>query len=120
MTSFNHIGLFVKNLEASMEFYNDFFGVTVVKEFESSGGKIALINIGGGQVELIQRPEPKNVSPNCDWGHIAFQVPDFEEKLKQIETLGLEKRIVTTPNGGRLCFFTDPDGHSLELMEEGL
>jgi lactoylglutathione lyase len=120
MTSVNHVGLFVKDLAASMEFYKDFFGFTLVREFGSSGAKIALIDIGGGQVELIQRPEPKNVSPNCDWGHIAFQVPDFEEKLTKIESLGLEKRIVTTPNGDRLCFFADPDGHTLELMEEGL
>jgi catechol 2,3-dioxygenase-like lactoylglutathione lyase family enzyme len=120
MTSENHIGLFVKDLEASVEFYREFFGFPVVKEFGSSGAKIALLDIGGGQLELIQRPEPKNVSPNCDWGHIAFHVPDFEEKLKKIESLGLEKRIVTMDNGNRLCFFADPDGHTLELMEAGL
>jgi catechol 2,3-dioxygenase-like lactoylglutathione lyase family enzyme len=120
MTSVNHIGLFVRDLAASVEFYREFFGFPVVKEFGSSGAKIALLDIGGGKVELIQRPEPKNVSPSCEWGHIAFHVPDFEEKLKQIASLGLEKRIVTTADGGRLCFFADPDGHTLELMEKGL
>jgi len=120
MTSENHIGLFVKDLTASVEFYKDFFGFTVVKEFGSGGAKIALLNIGGGQLELIQRPEPMNVSPNCAWGHIAFYVPDFEEKLEKVESIGLEKRIVTTDTGNRLCFFADPDGHTLELMEAGL
>ena len=120
MTSVNHIGLFVKDLAASIEFYEDFFGFSVVKEFGSSGTKIALIDIGGGQIEFIQRPEPNRSSPVGVWGHIAFHVPDFEEKLKKIESLGLEKRIVTMDNGSRLCFFADPDGHTLELMEKGL
>lgn len=120
MTSMNHIGLFVKDLKASVEFYIDFFGFPVVKEFGSGGAKIALVDIGGGQVELIQRPEPNRASPIGNWGHIAFHVPDFDEKLKKIESLGLEKRMVTTGDGSRLCFFSDPDGHTLELMEKGL
>ena len=120
MASVNHIGLFVKDLASSVEFYGDFFGFPVVKEFGSSGAKIALLDIGGGQVELIQRPAPRDVSPSCEWGHIAFHVPDFEEKLKKLDSLGLEKRIVTTGDGSRLCFFADPDGHTLELMEKGL
>lgn len=112
--------MFVADLESSVEFYKDFFGFTVVREFGSSGAKIALLDIGGGRLELIQRPEPQNVSPNCAWGHIAFHVPDFEEKLAKVESLGLEKRLVTTGEGSRLCFFADPDGHTLELMEKGL
>ena len=120
MTSINHIGLFVKDLTASVEFYVGFFGFPVVKEFGSGGAKIALIDIGGGQVELIQRPEPNRSSPVGIWGHIAFYVPDFDEKLKKLDSLGLEKRMVTMDDGSRLCFFSDPDGHTLELMEKGL
>jgi len=120
MTSMNHVGLFVKDLAASVEFYQGLFGFPVVKEFGSSGAKIALLDIGGGQVELIQRPEPNRSSPVGTWGHIAFHVPDFDEKLKKLDSLGLEKRMVTMDNGSRLCFFSDPDGHTLELMEKGL
>ena len=120
MTSMNHIGLFVKDLATSVEFYVAFFGFPVIKEFGSGGAKIALIDIGGGQVELIQRPEPNKSSSLGDWGHIAFHVPDFDKKLMKLDSLGLEKRMVTMADGSRLCFFADPDGHMLELMEKGL
>lgn len=55
-----------------------------------------------------------------DWGHITFHVPDFDEKLKKLDSLGLEKRMVTMDDDSRLCFFSDPDGHTLELMEKDL
>jgi len=33
--------------------------------------------------------------------------------------MGLELRKVTMANGNKLCFFKDPDGHMVELMEKG-
>ena len=120
MTSMDHIGLFVKDLAASVEFYQDLFGFPVVMQFSSSGAEIAVIDIGGGKIELIQRPEPQRSSPIATWGHVALHVPDFDNKLKKIDSLGLEKRMVTTGDGSRLCFFADPDGHTLELTERGL
>ena len=116
----NHIGLFVKDLTASIDFYKDFFGFPVIHEFSSSGAKIVVLDIGGGRLELIQRSEAQESPISGNWGHIALYEPDFEEKLKKIESLGLEKRIVTTGEGSRLCFFDNPDGHTLELMEKGL
>jgi lactoylglutathione lyase len=120
MASLNHIGLFVKDLAASVEFYKDFFSFPVVMEFQSSGAEIAVIDIGGSKIELIQRPDPKRTDPVGVWGHVALHVPDFDQKLEKIDSLGLEKRLVTTGDGSRLCFFSDPDGHTLELTEKGL
>ena len=120
MTSMDHIGLFVQDLAASVEFYQDLFGVPVVKQFSSRGAEIAVIAIGGGKIELIQRPEPQRSFPIGTWGHVALYVPDFDNKLKKIDSLGLEKRIVTMGVDSRLCFFSDPDGHTLELTERGL
>ena len=120
MDNLNHIGLFVKDLKASIKFYKDFFGFSVVTEFQSSGAEIAVMDIPGSKIELIQRPDPKRTDPVGVWGHIVLHVSDYDEKLAKIDSLGLEKRLVTTSDGTRLCFFADPDGHTLELTEKGL
>ena len=120
MAYLNHIGLFVRDLKASIEFYKDFFGFSVVMEFQSSGAEIAVIDVGGIKIELIQRPDPMRTEPVGVWGHVALWISDYDEKLAKIDSLGLEKRLVTTSDGSRLCFFNDPDGHTLELTEKGL
>jgi catechol 2,3-dioxygenase-like lactoylglutathione lyase family enzyme len=116
----DHIGLFVMDLAASVEFYQGLLGFPVVMQFSISGAEIGVIDIGGGKIELIQSPEPQRSTPISTWGHVALHVPDFDNILKKIYSLGLEKRIVTTGDGSTLCFIADPDGHTLELTERGL
>lgn len=120
MTSLNHIGLFVKDLSRSVKFYNDLFKFPVIMEFSSSGAEIAVIDIGGGKMELIQRPDPLRTNPVGVWGHVALYASGFDRILEKIDSLGLNKRMVTSSDGSRLCFFSDPDGHTLELTEKGL
>jgi catechol 2,3-dioxygenase-like lactoylglutathione lyase family enzyme len=120
MTSLNHVGLFVRDLSTSVKFYKDLFNFPVIREFSSSGAKIAVIDVGGEKIELIQRPDPLRTNPIGVWGHIALYVADFDRILELIDSMGLDKRMVTTSDGSRLCFFSDPDGHTLELTEKGL
>ncbi|MCW4050658.1 MAG: VOC family protein [Candidatus Bathyarchaeota archaeon] len=119
MTSLDHIGLYVKDLSKSLDFYKDLFGFPVVNEFGSGEAKIAVMDIGGGLLELVQRPGSPGTPPGGNWSHLALHVPDFDDKLAKLEGMGLELRKVTASNGSRLCFFKDPDGHTLELMEKG-
>jgi catechol 2,3-dioxygenase-like lactoylglutathione lyase family enzyme len=39
--------------------------------------------------------------------------------MEKLEKMGFELRKVARDNGERLCFFRDPDGHMVELMEKG-
>lgn len=119
MTSLDHIGIYVKDLEKSLKFYKDIFGFPTVNEFGSGEAKIVIIDIEKGYLELVQRPGSPASPPDGNWSHIALCEPDLDEKIKKLEGMGLELRKITMGNGNRLCFFNDPDGHTLELMEKG-
>ena len=119
MAKLNHIGIYVKDIENSLVFYNDLFGFIKIHEFTSGEAKMAMINIGGGVMELVQRPGSPTKPPEGNWSHIAIHDPKFDETVDKIEKMGLATRKITIPNGNRLCFFSDLDGHVIEIMEKG-
>lgn len=119
MATLDHIGVYVKDVERSLEFYTKIFDFRVKDRFESGEAKIVLLDIGGGLLELIQRPGSPESPPEGNWSHIALDVPDFEEKTSRLEDMGIGKRLTRMGDGNRLCFFKDLDGHMIELMEKG-
>ncbi|HUV54323.1 MAG TPA: VOC family protein [Candidatus Krumholzibacteriaceae bacterium] len=119
MTKLDHIGFIVSDLEKSLAFYQKLFGFKVVKRFTFGTSNIVLLDVGDGLLELIQRPGP-GTPPVENRSHIALLEPDFDEKVKTLGKMGVEKRLIDGDNGDRLCFFQDPDGHTLELTELGL
>lgn len=120
MVSLNHTGLFVKALSNSIQFYTDFLGFNLKTRLENKGAYIAVIEIDGNQIELLQRKDKSKTFSTGQWGHIAFYVPNYDEKVDQIKSQGWEHRQLTMDDGTRLCFFPDPDGHTLEIMSKGL
>jgi lactoylglutathione lyase len=120
MTRLNHVGIYVKDLETSLKFYGNTFGFKTVSHFTSGESKIATLDIGGALLELVQRPGSPGKPPEGNWSHLALHEPLLDERMIQLEKMGIELRGVTMANGNRLCFFMDPDGHIVELMEKGL
>ena len=41
------------------------------------------------------------------------------ESVNNIENMGHVTIKINLPNGNRLCFFSDLDGHVIEIMEKG-
>jgi lactoylglutathione lyase len=119
MAKLNHIGIYVKDLEKSLAFYDELFGFKEVNSFTSGEAKIAMIDIGGGVLELVQRPGSPTTPPDGNWSHIAIVDPKFDETVNKIEKMGFATRKITIPNGNRLCFFSDLDGHVIEIMKKG-
>jgi lactoylglutathione lyase len=79
-------------------------------------------------IELIEYVNPRGTaSParRCDPGtaHVAFAVSDIDEVYARLLACGV--RFVSPPahitagvnTGGACCYFLDPDGHTLELVQ---
>jgi len=113
MAKLEHIGINIKDIEESLSFYDELFGFKEVKGFTSGEAKISMLDIGGGTLELVQRPGAPVVA------HVAIHDPKFDETLAKLEEKGITKRLVTMGDGSRICFFSDPDGHIIEIMEKG-
>lgn len=119
MTSVDHIGLYINDMEMSLKFYQEVFGFPITER--AGTGDVVRVNldIDGEILELIQRPGSPGKPPEGNWSHLALYVPDYDVKIEKLESMGKELRQLTLDTGVRLCFFLDPDGHSVELMEKG-
>jgi catechol 2,3-dioxygenase-like lactoylglutathione lyase family enzyme len=116
MSTLAHVGIYVKDLAKSVVFYGEVFGFQVARTMETSTSKIAFLDVGGGTLELIQRPgAPGKIEG--PWSHVAFNVDDYDALESKLEDMGLELRKVTLGDGSRIAFFKDPDGHDVEIME---
>jgi lactoylglutathione lyase len=120
MSYFDHCGVYVKDLEKSLAFYKDFFGWKEKTRFGSGEAKIAVLDMGKGLLELVQRPGSPGTPPGGNWTHIALHVDGWDSKVRKLEGKGMELRKVTMGDGSHIAFFKDPDGYTLEIMEKGL
>jgi len=118
MNELDHVGLYVKDLAKSVVFYGETLGFQVTSTMELGEAKIAFLDIGGGLLELIERPEGPTTPPEGRWNHTAYGVDDYDAMESKLEGMGLELRKVTLGNGRRIAFFKDPDGHDVEIMEK--
>ena len=91
--------------------------------------ELAVMNIGGNRVEFIEYKDPKaqlyHKNPSiAGSAHLAFKVDDIEETRKKLEEAGVEfhSPIQSFMEAGKVewrwCYFRDPDGIILELVEQ--
>ena len=116
MSTLDHVGIYVRDLAKSVVFYGEVFGFQVARTMETSTSKIAYLDVGGGTLELIQRPGAPGKTEG-PWSHVAFKFDDYDIMESRLEDMGLELRKVTLGDGSRIAFFKDPDGHDVEIME---
>jgi glyoxylase I family protein len=136
----HHSTIGVGDLDRSLAFYRDLLGLKEVRVWvesdpqvdlivglEDAHLKIAHLDTGGGVVELIEytRPKGRPISPafrQCDVGptHIAFLVDDIEGFYQKLKDVGVKFSCPPQerPNGWKATYFFDPDGSTLELLQE--
>lgn len=86
----NNVGIFVKDLEGARQFFTDYFGAKVFKEYNEPENNyysyIMEFDEGGAKLELMTKPEivdePKN-KDRSGYAHICIKVPSIE-KLDEI------------------------------------
>lgn len=97
-THIEHIGIAVKDLKASIKFYEDVLGLKCygVEEVQDQKVKTAFFKIGQTKIELLESTEQdgpiaKFIEKKGEGiHHIAFAVDDVEASLKEIESKGVQ------------------------------
>ena len=90
---------------------------------------LAVMDIGGARVEFIEYKDPEAQPYHKDpsiagSAHLAFSVDNIEETRQKLEEAGAEfhSRIQSFMEAGKIewkwCYFRDPDGIILELVEQ--
>ncbi len=123
---FAHTMIRVFDLDTSIEFYENALGFTLVRKSDHEHGKFTLafldIPNSDAQLELTYNwPQDEPYDLGSGYGHIALYVEDMDATIKQIRSAGydLDRGPKTSPSGkSRMAFIKDPDGYSIELLEE--
>ena len=144
MKSLHHVGITVRDLDASIRFYHDVLGLQFSNEpspwFEGPGlgpavgvpgaalRQVSLL-LGDTTLELLEYKSPPSEtseplsSNNLGASHVAFLVDDIEAKKAELEAKGIafysavnvvDEGVLA---GWRWVYFDDPDGYPLELVE---
>ena len=144
MKGLHHVGITVRDLDASIRFYHDVLGLEFSNEpspwFDGPdlgpavgvpGAALRQVSLllGDTTLELLEYKNPPSqtegplMSQSLGASHVAFAVDDIEAKKAELEAQGI--RFYSDVNvvdegvlaGWRWVYFEDPDGYPLELVE---
>ena len=118
MFSFNHFNFNVLDLERSLKFYDEAFGLKPVREKTASDGSFRLVFLGDGvtdfQLELTwmrDRTEPYDLGEQEF--HLAFVAENMEIAHEKHDKMGCI--CFENPSMG-IYFVEDPDGYWIEVI----
>ncbi|GAB2698330.1 VOC family protein [Paenibacillus thermoaerophilus] len=117
-----HVGVMVKDIEASVKFYEEIVGLKLKGTLPNGELKLAFLGFGEQgetEVELIQGYND-SLPIEGKVHHLAFRVDDIEAEWERIKTLPvklIDESITTLPNGSRYFFFHGPDGEWIEFFQ---
>jgi methylmalonyl-CoA/ethylmalonyl-CoA epimerase len=93
-----HIGIAVRNLEESIAYYENVFGLScyAIEEVADQKVKTAFFKVGQTKIELLESTDPngpigKFIEKKGEGvHHLAFAVDDIEEKLTELDQKGIQ------------------------------
>jgi len=125
MDAVQHIAFNCVDLPRQEAFYTRVFGFRRVRVFNPhASDEFIMLRLGSMCLELFSAPleTSSNVTkPPVGFQHLAFEVDDINEKVKELRAAGTETGDIVDCSDHvpemRVCFFEDPEGNTVELME---
>ena len=131
MNKIEHIGISVRNLDEAILTYTELLGTKCYKTeaVESEGVKTAFFQVGESKIELLEAsnensPIAKFIEKKGEGiHHIAFDVTNIEESMKELSSKGFQLLNEQPKNGAdnKLVAFIHPkssNGVLVELCQE--
>ena len=123
-----HSMIRVNDLNESINFYQNLFGMKLLRKKSYPEGKFSLAFMGYGDeqsdtvIELTHNWDTDNYSHGNAFGHIAIEVDDIYKTCEDIKSKGGNIIREAGPMMGTkllLAFVEDPSGYKIELIQEG-
>jgi lactoylglutathione lyase len=120
-----HSMIRVFDLERSMDFYREAFGLALVERLDFDDFTLAYLRNAESEFELELTWNHDQEVPyehGSGYGHLAVTVDDVEEEHARFEAKGLAPRkLVSMEHAGkqlaRIFFVQDPDGYEIEVIQ---
>ena len=120
-----HMMVRVRDLDASLRFYERAFGMKLADRFDFDGFTLAYLRNPENDFEIELtwnhgRAEPYELGNG--YGHVAFTVDDLDAEHARLLQLGLKPNPIKEfqRDGGlmaRFFFLQDPDGYKIEVLQ---
>ncbi|HZB61348.1 MAG TPA: VOC family protein, partial [Microvirga sp.] len=120
-----HTMVRVSNLEQSLDFFCNKFGLVEVRRIENEKGRFTLVFLAAPDdveksrdskaplLELTYNWDEHEYSGGRNFGHLAYRVDDIYETCQRLMDAGVT--INRPPRDGYLAFVKTPDNISIEL-----
>jgi lactoylglutathione lyase len=117
-----HTMVRVTDVEQSLDFYVNKFGMKELRRIDNEAGRFSLIFLAApgdesAQVELTYNWDPEKLDGGRNFGHLAYRVENIYELCQSLMDKGVT--INRPPRDGRMAFIRSPDNISIELLQEG-
>ena len=124
-----HTMVRVTDLDASLDFYCNKFGLVEVRRVDSEKGRFTLVFLAASHdverakeskaplVELTYNWDPEVYTGGRNFGHLAYRVDDIYETCDRLMKAGVT--INRPPRDGYMAFIRSPDNISIELLQKG-
>ena len=121
-----HTMLRVRDLDKALHFFCSQLGLVELRRRDSERGRFTLVFLGSGadgdeaMVELTHNWDENENEPyemGRYFGHLAYAVEDIYALCQRLQDSGVI--ILRPPRDGRMAFIKSPDGHSIELLQDG-
>lgn len=124
-----HTMVRVKDLDASLDFYCNVFGLTEIRRMENEKGRFTLVflaarddidaarNNSAPCLELTHNWDPEDYTGGRNFGHLAYEVDDIYAICQKLMDRGVT--INRPPRDGHMAFVRSPDGISIEILQKG-
>jgi len=125
ISSVHHIAIICSDYAISKKFYTEKLGLSVIREVYREARDSYKLDLALGEqyiIELFSFPNPPKRTSRpeaCGLRHIAFQVKDIEETVRQLtsENIKSEPIRIDEFTGKKFTFIADPDGLPIEFYE---
>lgn len=123
-----HTMVRVRNIDESLDFYCNKFGLKEVRRTENEKGRFTLIFLAAPEdagrsaaerapeLELTYNWDPEEYSGGRNFGHLAYVVDNIYETCQNLQDKGVV--INRPPRDGHMAFVRSPDGISIEIIQK--
>ena len=119
-----HCALRVKDVERSKKFYTEVLGFQLMEEDPEHGGVFMSLPGDSHTIDVFQVDDTSSEAPvqgSVGLVHVAFKVSSYDglrEAYDSLQAAGVEVLRAIDHVSQRSIYFSDPDGHGLEIYYE--
>ena len=124
-----HTMVRVHDLDASLKFYIDIFGLVEARRYENEKGRYTLVFLVAEEdleafragkapaLELTYNWDTEDYGSARNFGHLAYEVDNIYDFCAKLQKAGVT--INRPPRDGHMAFVRSPDLISIEILQKG-